>query len=371
MSSAALPPFACAHSLRLLRGYTAGRHFLLTTILLAAFNFPLLHAQEPLPKEFTDLFEKVELEELPPAEEFYIDDSPLHQIFKLLDEEDLARQREFIEKKQKKIIRNTGGVEIPNTKYAQNMIHDYIARYMTNFGKQNLYKILDDAEIYRLYVRQQLKKRNMPAILEYLPVVESEYKAVAKSRSGARGMWQFMENSMSPFLKKNEWFDERLDPWKSTDAALSKLQDNYRIFKDWPLAIAAYNCGAGAMRRALNKSKVKTFWYLAEHKMIPEESIQYVPKLLAITEIAEHGDEYKVTLPSLNESPYFADFDYVTTRTSISLERLAGEIRLDYDTLKKLNTALLKDKTPPAEYSLRLPSGMKMSTKEALRKIEN
>lgn len=322
-----------------------------------------------LPEDFVSLFEKVELEELPPADEYYIDDSPLHQILKLFDEEDFERQKRFLEQKQKKIIRNTGGIEIPNTKYAQNMIHDYIARYMTNFGKQNLYKILDEGEIYRLYVREQLKKRNMPALLEYLPVVESEYKATAKSRSGARGMWQFMENSMSPFLKKNEWFDERLDPWKSTDAALSKLQDNFRVFKDWPLAIAAYNCGAGAMKRALAKSKIKTFWYLAEHKMIPEESIHYVPKLLAITEISEHGDEYKVTLPVLNESLHSTPFDYVTTRTEFSLERLASEIRLDYEVLQKLNTALLKEKTPPFEYKLRLPQNMKNSTEDAIIEI--
>ena len=323
-----------------------------------------------MPEEFVSLFEKVELEELPPADEYYIDDAPLTQILLLLDEEDFARQKEFLEQKQKKVITNAGNVAIPNTKYAQGMIHDYIARYMTNFGKQNLYKILDDGETYRLYVREQLKKRNMPAVLEYLPVVESEYKATAKSRSGARGLWQFMENSMSPFLKKNEWFDERLDPWKSTDAALSKLQDNYRMFGDWPIAIAAYNCGAGAMRRALKKTKTKTFWYLAEHKLIPEETIHYVPKLLAISEIAEHGEEYRVELPVLSTTTRYAEFDYVELKFSVSLERLANELRLESATLKSLNSELLKEKTPPLSYHLRIPAGLGEAACHALQTIQ-
>ena len=314
--------------------------------------------------------EKVELEELPPADEYYIDDSPLNQILEFFDNEDLARQKAFLEHIKKKIIKSTGGIQISENSYAQNMIHDYIARYMTNFGKQNLYRILDNGEIYRLYIRQELKKRGMPSALEYLPVVESEYKATAKSRSGAKGLWQFMENSMSPFLKKNDYFDERFDPWKSTDAALSKLQDNYRMFKDWPLAIAAYNCGAGAMNRALKKSKIKTFWALAEHKLISEETIHYVPKLFAITEIAEHGEEYKVEVPKANEKIRYLDFDYITTKSQISLEWLASELRLDFDTLKKLNSELLHDTTPPyASYKIRLPMGMKNSALDVINSI--
>ena len=310
--------------------------------------------------------EKVELEELPPADDYYIDDSPLHQILKLFDEEDYERQKRFLEQKQKKVIKEAGGIKVPSDKFAQDIIHDYIARYMTRFGKQNLYKILDDGGYYRLYIRRELKKRKMPAILEFLPLVESEYKPTAKSRSGAKGLWQFMENSMHPFLEKDEWIDERLDPWKSTEAALTKLQDNYRMFKDWPLAIGAYNCGAGAMKRALAKAPKKTFWYLAEHKMIPEETINYVPKLLAITEIAEHNEEYKVELPELNENTRFDEFDYITTDSKISLEWLASELRLDYDTLKGLNTELLKDTTPPSKYNLRLPTGLKKSAEECL-----
>ncbi|WP_407428621.1 lytic transglycosylase domain-containing protein [Treponema sp.] len=331
--------------------------FFFITVFIVFFNFSV-----PL---FAEL-EKVELEELPPAEEYYIDDSPLHQILKLFDEEDYERQKKFLEEKQRKIIKKTGDIEIPEQKYAQNMIHEYIARYMTNFGKQNLYKILDNGEFYRLYIRSELKKQKMPLALEYLPLVESEYNEKAVSRSGAKGLWQFMENSMSPFLKKNEWFDERLDPYKSTRAALLKLQDNYNVFKDWPLAIGAYNCGLGAMRRALKKSPVKSFWYLAEHNLIPSETINYVPKLLAITELAENFSEYKIELPELTSSQFYADFDYITTKNKISLSYLENQLRLTEGTLKKLNPELLTNTTPPSEYKLRLPMNMKKAAEDIL-----
>ena len=334
------------------------------------FLLTLLHPQASLlSKEFLETHEKIEPEELPPADEYYIDDSPLNQILKMFDEEDYARQKAFLEQKQKKIIREAGGIKLSQGKYEQEIIHEYIARYMTKFGKENLYRFLDEGEFYRLYVREEIKKRAMPAILEYLPLVESEYKPLAKSRSGARGLWQFMENSMHPFLKKDGWLDERLDPWKSTEAALSKLMDNYRTFGDWPLAIGAYNCGAGAMKRALKNSPVKTFWYLSEHKLIPEETINYLPKLIAIYEIAENGEEYKVQLPEITLSRHYADFDYVRTQKSFSLERLAAEIRLDFDTIKRLNPELLKEKTPPYPYKLRLPANMAKSTQEAIKEI--
>ena len=132
---------------------------------------------------------------------------------------------------------------------------------------------LESAMEYRLYVRKAVQDAQMPEMLEYLPVVESNYKTNAKSRSGAIGMWQFMANSVWPFLTLNDFVDERLDPWKSTDAALKKLTDNYNVFNDWLLAIAAYNCGVGAMNKAIKKAGgVKDFWYLAENGYLTKQT---------------------------------------------------------------------------------------------------
>ena len=161
---------------------------------------------------------------------------------------------------------------------------------------------LESAMEYRLYVRKAVQDAKMPEMLEYLPVVESNYKTNAKSRSGAIGMWQFMANSVWPFLTLNDFVDERLDPWKSTEAALKKLTDNYNIFNDWLLAIGAYNCGVGAMNRAIKRAGgVKDFWYLAEGGFLSKQTAEYVPKLIAIADLAINSQYYGIDIPSHDE----------------------------------------------------------------------
>ena len=153
-------------------------------------------------------------------------------------------------------------------------IEKFRRQYLEPKWTKVLYDALENAIDYRLYVRKALLDAQMPPELEYLPIVESNYKTNAKSKSGALGLWQFMENSVKPFLTLNDYVDERLDPWKETDAALKKLKENYNIFGDWLIAIAAYNCGAGAMTRAiakLSKDDEKDFWTLCDKKLIPAQ----------------------------------------------------------------------------------------------------
>ena len=257
-----------------------------------------------------------------------------------------------------------------------------VARIRTDFlkpsGLKKLTGILDNAEPYRLYIRKQLAQKKMPSCLEYLPVIESEFNPSARSKDGnGVGMWQFMPNSTSPFLILNSWIDERLDPWKSTDAALSKLQDNYRQFNDWPLAIAAYNCGAGAMSRALKDAPEKTFWYLAENALIPDHTIRYVPKLLAIADLAQNSEYYGIQLPTAADDNGTSleiragEFDYITVQASVPLIQLAGELRIDNQLFLQLNAALIKGITPPdMPYRIRLPAGMKTAAEQALTQIQ-
>lgn len=293
----------------------------------------------------SEALEKIDREELEP---FFIDEEETKLILKLFD-------GKFSK------IKKTGGIKVPDTAYAQNQIRTFLAQCMTKRGSENLDKILNAAENYRLYVRKELEKRKMPKALEYLPVVESEYKINARSKSGAVGMWQFMENSIAPFMEKNEWIDERLDPWKSTEAALSKLQDNYKMFGDWAIAIAAYNCGAGAMRRILAQAEEKSFWFIAERGLLRDESVNYIPKLLAITEISEHPERYNLFFPEIPKYAelYYNNFDYVEVQVQTDLNAIAMELRLDFYTLKKMNNSLIKDKTPPGKYLIRLPAGLK------------
>ena len=236
---------------------------------------------------------------------------------------------------------------------------------------------LESAMEYRLYVRKAIQDAQMPEMLEYLPVVESNYKTAAKSRSGAIGMWQFMANSVWPFLTLNDFVDERLDPWKSTDAALKKLTDNYNYFNDWLLAIGAYNCGVGAMSKAIKKAGgEKNFWYLAENGYFSKQTAEYVPKLIAIADLAINSQYYGIDIPShdeefeMLENEKNGNFDYITVKKAYSLNQLAQEMRLDNATLKRLNPSYTMGMTHPSKQSeIRLPLGMKQSALDALENI--
>lgn len=250
-------------------------------------------------------------------------------------------------------------------------------KYLTTH-KNWLYNILDEAEPYRIYVRNKIAERKMPRILEYLPVVESNYNPDAVSKSGATGMWQFMLNSVEPFLVVNEYIDERLDPWKSTEAALSKLSDNYKMFGDWLLAITAYNCGAGALKRAIEKAGSSDFWYLCENKYLSEQASGYVPKLIAVADVAENALYYGIKMPTARDwkgetiDMRAGMFDYVSVKRSVQISDLAKELRIDEEELLSLNSSLVKKITPPdTEFKIRFPEGMKESAERALDEMQN
>ena len=248
-------------------------------------------------------------------------------------------------------------------------------KYLTTH-KEWLYDVLDNGQQYRIYVRNMLEKQNMPAILEYLPLVESNYNPYARSRSGATGLWQFMLNSISGLLEYNEYVDQRLDPWKSTEAALKKLNENYKTFGDWLLAITAYNCGQGALKKAIKKAGSKDFWYLKNNGFLSEQATGYVPKLLAIADVCENAEYYGVNLPTgrawnnTTLETRAGMFEYVTVYKSVYLNELAHELRIDEQDFYDLNSALTKHMTPPGKaYPIRVPEGMKDSCAYALNQM--
>jgi len=250
-------------------------------------------------------------------------------------------------------------------------------QYLSPKWTQLLYIYLERGMEYRLYVRKSIQDKELPEILEYLPIVESNYITTAKSSSGAIGMWQFMANSVYPFLELNDFVDQRLDPWKSTDAALKKLTDNYNYFGDWLIAIGAYNCGIGAMNKAIKKAGTKDFWELVESKALSGQTANYVPKLLAIADLAINAEYYGIDIPNHNEEFEYlsnekeANFDYITVSNAYSLAQLAQEIRLDQKTMNRLNPSYITGMTHPSKKSdIRLPLGMKESAEAALKKME-
>ena len=266
---------------------------------------------------------------------------------------------------------------IPDEVLDRPEVEKFRKMYLSPKWSALLYSYLESAMEYRLYVRKAVQDKGLPPMLEYLPVVESNYKTNAKSRSGALGMWQFMENSVYPFLTLNDFVDERLDPWKSTDAALKKLQENYSYFNDWFLAIGAYNCGAGAMSRAVKKAGTSDFWYLVEHGFLSKQTSEYVPKLIAITDLAVNYEHYSIELPHHNEefelleNEKNGNFDYITVTKAYSLSQLAREMRMDTETIRHLNPSYTRGMTHPSKKSeIRLPLGMQQSAIDALSKLE-
>lgn len=267
---------------------------------------------------------------------------------------------------------------ISDEEFEKPQVERFRKLYLSEKWSALLRGYLESAMEYRLYVRKAVADKDMPRLLEYLPVVESNYKTNAKSRSGAIGMWQFMANSVWPFLTLNDFVDERLDPWKSTDAALRKLTDNYNVFNDWLLAIGAYNCGVGAMNKAIKKAGgVKDFWYLAENGYLSKQTAEYVPKLIAIADLAINSEYYGINIPNhkeefeLLENEKNGNFDYITVKKAYSINQLAQEMRLDAAELKKLNPSFTMGMTHPSrESQIRLPLGMKESAEDALANLK-
>lgn len=318
--------------------------------------------------------EAVIMEEIPPLDSFAEDSLEQAQAETEAETEE-SNETEIESTEEEKPARLSLGI-IPDEILDRPEVEKFRKQYLTEKWSKLLYSYLESAMEYRLYVRKAIQEKEMPEILEYLPVVESNYKTNAKSRSGAIGMWQFMANSVWPFLTLNDFVDERLDPWKSTDAALRKLTDNYNYFNDWLIAIASYNCGVGAMNKVLKKAEEKDFWYLVDHKLLPQQTADYVPKLIAIADLAINSEYYGIDLPDhkeefeILENEKNGNFDYITVKKAYSISQLAQELRIEPASLKRLNPSYTRGMTHPAKESrIRLPLGMEKSAMDAIEKL--
>ena len=344
------------------------------------FLFQFVFSEDTESKELPDEKpQQIELEDL--LTETNLDEETLKQ--ELIEEAELNDDRknnvnlsENEEKSSQKIIQKIPLSFVTEEMLARPEVEKFRRQYLNEKWLKHLYNVLESAMEYRLFVRKSVQDNNLPEILEYLPVVESNYKTSAKSKSGAIGMWQFMANSVYPFLILDDFVDERLDPWKSTEAALKKLTENYNYFNDWLIAIAAYNCGVGAMNKILRKAEKKDFWYLVDKKLLPQQTADYVPKLIAIADLAINSEYYQIDLPNHNEEYEMlineknGDFDYIIVEKAYSLKQLASEMRMDYETLKKLNPSFVRGMTYPVKKSeIRLPVGMKKSAEDAIAKL--
>jgi len=231
------------------------------------------------------------------------------------------------------------------------LTQQYIRRYTNPSGVLWLNSIIENSGIYLPYIREEIKKYGLPPELIYLPFIESGYIATARSRSGATGLWQFMLNSVPAGMKVNDMIDERRDFRKSTTAALEKLAENYRVLGDWPLALAAYNAGLGGVSQAVRNGKTDDYWLLCEKKELKNETIQYVPKFLAVAYILSRPRQF-----GLDYWPQAVEWTVIKPERQASLDLLASETGADHQLLRLLNAELLYGITPAdTGYELKAP----------------
>jgi membrane-bound lytic murein transglycosylase D len=251
------------------------------------------------------------------------------------------------------------------------MLTDPVVSFLNYFsknGKGTLERGLIRSGRYEAMIRRVLKEEGVPQDLIYLAQAESGFHELALSRAGARGMWQFINSRASGYgLARNFWLDERLDPEKSTRAAAHHLHDLYNQFGDWYLAMAAYNSGPGNVQQAVRRTGYADFWELYNRNVLPKETKNYVPIIVAVTIMAKNKAQYG--LEGLVPDPP-AVFDTVKISYPVDLRLVAECVDVPVATLQDLNPSLLRTTTPKdGEFSLHLPMGSKEKYQTAIAAI--
>jgi len=209
-------------------------------------------------------------------------------------------------------------------------------------------------EIARIFV-----DNGIPPELAYLPLIESGFKTHAYSPKRAAGLWQFIPATAKKYgLRIDWWVDERRDPVKSTIAAARYLKDLYDRYRDWDLALAAYNAGEGVIDRAIRMIGKKDYWWIRRTKFINRETKNYVPSFIAATAIALEPERFGFTQIETHEP---MRYETVEVNTPIDLAVVARFTDSTISEIKELNPELRRWCTPPnvSTYTLRVPAGTK------------
>jgi len=251
------------------------------------------------------------------------------------------------------------------------MMTDQVAgyiNYFSNRGRGTIERALSRSGQYDEMIRRTLKQEGVPQDLIYLAQAESGFHPLAVSRAGARGIWQFMASRAKGYgLERSWWIDERQDPERSTRAAARHLKDLYNQFGDWYLAMAAYNSGPGTVQSAVKRTGYADFWELYRRNVLPKETRNYVPIILAVTIMAKNPEQYGLS-SVVKEKPLA--YDAVRIDYPIDLRLAAECVDASAADLQELNPSLLRLTTPKnASFELHLPAGTAATFKSAVASI--
>jgi peptidoglycan lytic transglycosylase D len=235
------------------------------------------------------------------------------------------------------------------------IVVSYVNFFQTPRGRAIVENGLRRKGKYQEMIARVLREEGVPQDLIYLAQAESAFQPLALSRAGARGIWQFVQWRGNEYgLKRSWWVDERMDPEKATRAAAQHLRDLYGLYGDWYLAMAAYNCGPGNVQKGIERTGYADFWELYKRNVLPKETKNYVPIIVALTLIAKDAAHYGISVQP--DDPVEADS--VKPGRAIDLRLVAETIDVDVNTLRALNPSLLRMITPDdPQFVLQLPKG--------------
>jgi membrane-bound lytic murein transglycosylase D len=226
--------------------------------------------------------------------------------------------------------------------------------YFSNRGHRTLLAGLQRSGRYRPMIQRILDEEGVPQELIHLAQAESGFIPRAVSRKAAGGMWQFLTWRGNEYgLKQTRYTDDRMDPEKATRSAARHLRDLYHEFGDWYLAIAAYNCGPGSVEKAVERTGYADFWELRARGVLPAETTNYVPIILAMTIMEKNAAEYGIDGFQLDPP---LEYDTVETMAPTSLTLVADILDLPLPELASLNPASLRGMIPE-NYPLHVPKG--------------
>jgi membrane-bound lytic murein transglycosylase D len=268
-------------------------------------------------------------------------------------------------KERADVVAKSVSHDLPLT--VNDVVVSYLNFFQTARGRAIVENGLRRKGKYQEMISRVLKEEGVPQDLIYLAQAESAFQPLALSRAGARGIWQFVQWRGNEYgLKRSWWVDERLDPEKATRAAAQHLRDLYGLYGDWYLAIAAYNCGPGNVQKGIERTGYADFWELYKRNVLPNETKNYVPIILALTLIAKDAAHYGIAVEPDPPVPT----DTVKPGRAIDLRLVAETIDLDVSTLRTLNPSVLRMITPdePA-FELRLPVGTSEKFSEEIADI--
>jgi len=204
-----------------------------------------------------------------------------------------------------------------------------------------------DLEFYLPLFHEKLSNEKLPVELKYLPVVESNLNPTATSKVGATGLWQLMfYTAVENGLVMNSYVDERMDPVKSTTAAVRYLKKLYDIHKEWNLAVASYNAGPRTISKAIQRSGgYQNYWNI--RPFLPKETANYIPSFFATIYVLEYAKEHGINID--NNSNYFFKTDSVLIKQKVSMHQVSNALNISEDKLTDLNPSYVHKIIPVVE----------------------